>query len=166
MGESTSVIVRLAEPRDLDRIAAIYNEGIDSRQATFETRHRTGEDLAWQLESHRHVLIVAERDGEVVGWAGLAPYSDREVYAGVAELGVYVAASARRSGVGRILMAELAKAASERGLHKLIAKIFSTNEASLALHRACGFRDVGVHVRHGQVDGEWRDVVVVERLVG
>ena len=165
MGESTSVIVRLAERRDLDRIAAIYNEGIDSREATFETRHRRGEEMAWQLESPRHTLIVAEREGAVVGWAGLAPYSDRECYAGVAELGVYVAGSARQSGVGRVLLEALAGVASEHGFHKLIAKIFSTNEASLALHRACGFRDVGVHVRHGRVRGEWRDVVVVERLL-
>jgi L-amino acid N-acyltransferase YncA len=159
------VTVRPAEPRDLDLIAAIYNEGIDSRQATFETRHRTGSDLAWQLQSARHTIVIAERDGDVVGWAGLAPYSEREAYAGIAELGVYVTAPARRSGIGRELIEDLARAGSDRGMHKLIGKVFSTNEASLALLRGCGFRDVGVHLRHGQIDGTWRDVVVVERLL-
>jgi L-amino acid N-acyltransferase YncA len=159
------VSVRPAEPRDLDRIAAIYNEGMDSGEATFETRHRAGADLAWQLSSPKHTLIVAERDGEVVGWAGLAPYSDREAYAGIAELGVYVAESARRSGVGRELIEGLSDLGARRGQYKIVGKIFSTNAASLALHRACGFRDVGVHVRHGRVAGEWRDVVVVELLL-
>jgi L-amino acid N-acyltransferase YncA len=157
--------VRPAQPGDLDRIAAIYNEGMDSRQATFETRHRAGAELAWQLSSPRHVLVVAERDGELVGWAGLAPYSEREVYAGIAELGVYVAEAAQRSGLGREMIEALVELAPRRGLHKLIGKVFSTNEASLALLRGCGFRDVGLHVRHGRVEGEWRDVAVVERLV-
>ena len=158
------MIVRLAEPRDLGRIAEIYNEGIDGRVATFETTHRTADDLALLL-GERHLLIVAEQAGSVVGWAALSPYSDRRAYAGVAEFAVYVAAAARRGGVGRALMDDLARRGPERGVHKLVGKVLTTNEASLGLLRACGFREVGVHHRHGRLDGEWRDVTVVERLL-
>jgi phosphinothricin acetyltransferase len=158
------VIVRPAEPRDLAGVAAIYNEGIDGRQATFETGHRTGDDLA-PLLGARHLLLVSEHDGEVTGWATLSPYSDRQAYAGVAEFAVYVASAARGSGVGRALMDDLARRAGERGVHKLVGKVLSTNEASLGLLRECGFREVGVHRRHGQLDGTWRDVTLVELLL-
>ena len=158
------MIVRPAEPRDLAGVAAIYNEGIDGRQATFETRHRTGDDLA-PLLGARHLLLVSERDGEVVGWATLSPYSGRQAYAGVAEFAVYVANAARRRGVGRALIAELARRAQQRGVHKIVGKVLSSNDASLALLRECGFREVGVHHRHGRLDGTWRDVTLVELLL-
>jgi phosphinothricin acetyltransferase len=155
-----AVIVRPAEPRDLERLAAIYNEGIAERQATFETRPRTARDFRG-----RELLLVAESDGEVVGWAATAPYSDREAYAGVAEFAVYVAAGARRSGAGRALMEELARRAAAAGRHKLVSKVLTTNAGSRALLTRCGFREVGVHERHGLLDGTWRDVVVVEKLL-
>lgn len=160
MGESTSVIVRLAEPSDLERVAAIYNAGIAERQATFETRPRSAAEF-----TGRDLLLVAERSGEVVGWAAVVPYSEREAYAGIGEFAVYVDATARRSGAGRALMQELAEHARGRGLHKLVSKVFTTNEASRALLRACGFREVGIHERHAMLDGTWRDVVVVEKLL-
>ncbi len=112
------------------------------------------------------MLIVAERDGEVIGWAGVVPYSEREAYAGIGEFAVYVDAGARRSGAGRALMEALAAHARGRGLHKLVSKVFTTNEASRSLLAACGFREIGVHERHAMLDGAWRDVVVVERLLG
>ena len=154
--------VRPARPEDGPVWAAIYNQGIEERQATFETRLRTAEDLRAQLDR----TIVAERDGRVVAWAGVVPYSPREAYAGVGEFSIYVDRAARGSGVGRTLLVDLCEFAEQLGFHKLTSKIFPENEASLALMRSCGFRDVGVHMRHARLDGEWRDVVVVERLLG
>jgi phosphinothricin acetyltransferase len=113
------------------------------------------------------VIVVAERDGEVVGWAKAGPYDPlHDYYAGVGEATLYVARDARRSGLGEALLNELAVEAEHEGLHKLIGKIFTTNEPSIALVRRCGFREVGTHRQHGRIDGEWRDVLVVERLLG
>jgi L-amino acid N-acyltransferase YncA len=107
---------------------------------------------------------VAELDGEVAGWAGFISYDDpAEYYAGVAESALYVDRAARRRGVGRALLDALAAEAAAGGRYKLIAKVFITNEPSIALFRACGWRDVGVHRRHGRLDGEWKDVLVMER---
>ncbi len=157
--------IRPAQPADVERVTAIYNEGIAERIATFETRPREpGEVLAW-LESPLPVL-VAVRDGEVVGFARVSPYSDRDVYAGVGEQGVYVAGDARGTGVGRALLEALAVAAERAGLYKLASRIFTTNAASIAAHRAAGFDVVGVQRRHGRLDGEWRDCVLMERLLG
>jgi phosphinothricin acetyltransferase len=154
--------VRAARHEDAATWAEIYNQGIEERQATFETDPRTGADLMGQIER----TIVAERDGQVVGWAGIVPYSSREAYAGVGEFSIYVERAARGHGVGRRLLTHLAVFAEAQGYHKLTSKIFPENEASLALMRSCGFRDVGIHRRHALLDGSWRDVVVVERLLG
>ncbi|HEX8207493.1 MAG TPA: arsinothricin resistance N-acetyltransferase ArsN1 family A [Solirubrobacteraceae bacterium] len=159
------MLVRPASEGDAASIAAIYNEGIEDRVATFETTPRSGDDVVGWLSSPLPVL-VAEIDGEVAGFARVAPYSDRCVYGGVGEHGVYVARWARGGGLGRALRDALAGAAEEAGLYKLTARIFSDNEPSLAAHRAAGFREVGVQERHGRLDGEWRDVVLVERLLG
>jgi L-amino acid N-acyltransferase YncA len=157
--------VRPARAGDAARIAEIYNEGIEERDATFETRPRTAAEVEEWLAGPLPV-VVAERDGEVVGFARVSPYSDRCVYGGVGEHGVYVARAARGAGVGRALLEEVAAAAEGAGLHKLTARIFTSNESSLRAHRAAGFREVGVQRRHGRLDGEWRDVVLVERLLG
>jgi L-amino acid N-acyltransferase YncA len=156
------VTVRAARYEDAAAWAEIYNQGIEERQATFETEPRTGADLMPNIER----TIVAEQDGRIVGWANITSYSPREVYAGVGEFSIYVDRSARRGGVGRRLLTHLAVFAEARGYHKLTSKIFPENEASLALMRSCGFRDVGIHKRHALLDGSWRDVVVVERLLG
>jgi len=161
----TPPAVRSATARDAAAVAAIYNAGIDGREATFETRHRTPGEIEGWLEGALPFL-VADRDGEVVGFARISPYSDRPAYAGVGEHGVYVAVAARGQGAGGALLAALVGAAEARGLHKLTAKLFATNAASRALHRAAGFTKVGVLRRHGRLDGEWRDCVLVERLLG
>ena len=158
-------MVRAATAGDAARIAAIYNEGIEDRIATFETTPRSADEVAAWLASPLPVL-VAEREDGVVGFARVGAYSDRCVYAGVGEHGVYVARAARGDGVGRALLDELAAAAEGAGLYKLVARIFVDNEASLALHRRADFREVGVQRRHGRLDGEWKDVVLVERLLG
>jgi L-amino acid N-acyltransferase YncA len=154
--------VRAARYEDAAVWAEIYNQGIEERQATFETEPRTGADLMANIER----TIVAEQDGRVVGWANVTAYSPREAYARIGEFSIYVDRSARGNGVGRRLLTHLAVFAESRGYHKLTSKIFPENEASLALMRSCGFRDVGIHRRHGLLDGHWRDVVVVERLLG
>jgi len=160
-----AVAVRRAVPSDAEAIAAIYNAGIADRVATFETRPRSaGEARAWIGD--RLPCLVALRGGAVVGFARVAPYSDRDAYAGVGQHGVYVARPARGSGVGRRLLDELCLAAEAAGLYKLTSRIFSDNAASIAAHEAAGFVVVGVQRRHGRLDGEWKDCVLVERLLG
>jgi L-amino acid N-acyltransferase YncA len=141
-------------------VAAIFAEGIATRLATFETAVPTWQDWdASHLADHR---LVASDATDIVGWAALSPYSHRPAYTGVAEVSVYVADRARGRGVGRKLLAALVESARGGGLWTLQAGIFPENEASLALHRSLGFRDVGVRERIGRLDGEWRDVVLLE----
>jgi L-amino acid N-acyltransferase YncA len=163
-----AVAARIRPPMAADAaaIARIYNAGIAGRQATFETRPRTADEVADWIGPDAPPLLVAEQDGEVVGFARVTAYSDREVYAGVGEYGIYVDAAAQGGGIGRRLVEALADAAEAAGYHKLTAKLFTSNEASLALARRCGFREVGIHQNHARLDGEWRDVLVVERLLG
>ncbi len=155
--------IRPATASDAEAVAAIFNQGIAERVATFETRPQGAATVATRIEAGELVL-VAERLGRVVGWAGVSPYCDRHhYYDGVGEATLYVDRSARRGGVGRALLEALAGAAAKRGLHKLVGKLFTTNAASIELVRACGWRDVGIHRRHGRLDGEWKDVLVMER---
>jgi phosphinothricin acetyltransferase len=157
--------VRRATRTDAARVAAIYNEGIEDRSATFETQLRSpGDVMNWLVD--QYPVLVAEADGEVVGFARIGEYSDRCVYEGVGEHAVYVARAARGHGVGRALLDAIAEEAGRRGYYKLTSRIFTDNAASLAAHRAAGFREVGVQQRHGRLDGEWKDCVLVERLVG
>jgi L-amino acid N-acyltransferase YncA len=163
----TTVKVRAAEARDTAAIAAIYNQGIEERQATFQTRLHGPDDFLERVHDGRRPFLVAESDGRVVGWAAAGGYSDRAAYySGVGEAMLYVERSARRGGVGSRLLDELATAAERRGFYKLVGKIFTTNTPSIGLVRARGWLEVGTHRRHGTLDGEWRDVLVVERLLG
>jgi L-amino acid N-acyltransferase YncA len=157
---------RPARREDAAEIARIYNEGIEDRLATFETQPRSEEEVANWLDDGFPLVAVEDANGTLVAWASAAPYSKREAYRGVADFSVYVARAARARGVGRTAMEALAREAESRGLWKLVGRIFPENEASLALCRGLGFREVGVHRRHGKLDGEWRDVVVVELLLG
>jgi L-amino acid N-acyltransferase YncA len=159
---------RLATEGDAAAIARIYNQGIEERIATFETEPRTAEQIADQLreKGERYPTVVAERDGEVVAWAGTSSYRARACYDRIAEYSVYVDRSARGIGAGRAVLEALFVEAERRGLWKLLSRIFPENVASLALCRATGFREVGVYRRHGKLDGEWRDTVIVEKLLG
>jgi phosphinothricin acetyltransferase len=157
--------LRPATRSDVAAIAAIYNEGIAGRQATFETRPRAEHEVAPWLEDGKP-LLVAEDGGAVLGFARVSAYSDRCVYEGVGEHGVYVAAAAQGQGVGRALLEALCAAAERDGYYKLTSRVFTSNAASRAVHRAAGFVEVGVQRRHGRLDGEWRDCVLVERLLG
>jgi L-amino acid N-acyltransferase YncA len=161
------LVVRPATPADADAVARIYSEGIAERSATFETEPRTAADvLAWMDAGERLPLLVADEDARVLGWARILSYSDRAAYAGVGEVSVYVDRPARRRGVGRRLLDELDRQAGELGYWKLTTKLFPENTASVALLRACGWREVGLHLRHGRLEGAWRDVLVLERLLG
>jgi L-amino acid N-acyltransferase YncA len=158
--------IREARPADAEAIARIYARGIEERQATFETRPVPPEDYVSRIESGE-LILVAERAGEVIAWAAIGPYDDpHDYYGGIGEATMYVAPDARRGGVGAALLDALAEAAERHGYWKLVGKIFTTNEPSIALVRRCGFREVGVHHRHSRLDGEWKDVLVVERLLG
>jgi phosphinothricin acetyltransferase len=156
---------RAAVADDAAAIARIYNEGIADRIATFDTEPRTEEDILRWLDAD-YPLVVAERDGEVAAWAVAHPYSARAAYSGVADFSIYVARERRGEGVGRVTLEALVAECEARGYWKLLSRIFPQNEASLALCRAVGFREVGVYRRHGKLDGEWRDCVIVERLLG
>jgi phosphinothricin acetyltransferase len=164
--EDVGVEIRLGTASDAAALAAIYSAGIEGRESTFETRPRTADEMLARLSDPAEIHLVALVDGDVVGWAATAPYSTREVYAGVAEASVYVLRAARGRGVGTALATALADEASARGLHKLLGKLFVENEASRRLVARCGFREVGTHLRHGRLDGEWRDVLLVELLLG
>jgi phosphinothricin acetyltransferase len=153
-------------PEDTEAVAAIYNQGIAERQATFETRARRPQEVAAWLEEGRPFLVATDGDGAVLGFARVSAYSVRKAYAGVGEHGVYVAPTARGRGIATALLEALAVAAEQAGYHKLTSRVFTTNGASLALHRATGFTEVGVQRRHGRLDGEWKDTVLVERLLG
>jgi L-amino acid N-acyltransferase YncA len=157
--------VRPATPGDADEIAAIYNEGIQDRIATFETRPRTTDDVRAWFDGVHPIVVVTDAHRRVIAWASTSTYRARDCYSGVAEFSVYVARSARGRGAGRLAMQALMDAARNAGFWKLLSRVFPENEASLALLRSVGFREVGVYERHGKLDGKWRDVLIVEYVI-
>lgn len=156
---------RPAQPSDAAAIAAIYNQGIEERIATFETRLRIPDDIqAWL--GGRHPVVVVEDEGQIVAFAATSLYRPRECYAGIAEFSIYVARARRRKGYGRAAMEALCETAERAGFWKLVSRVFPENAASRAMLKSLGFREVGVYRRHGKVDGRWRDAVIVEKLLG
>jgi L-amino acid N-acyltransferase YncA len=168
MTDRPALHARLATRADAAAIAEIYNQGIEERIATFETARRSAQDIEAQLEekADRFPTVVVEQAGQIVAWAGAGAYRARPAYAGVAEHSVYVARHARGSGAGRAALEALAKEYEARGFWKLVSRIFPENTPSLALHERAGFRVVGTYRRHGKLEGEWRDCVIVEKLLG
>ena len=152
--------IRDLTPLDWGEVARIFEDGIRTGDATFETRAPAWAE--WDA-AHTEHRLVAELDGEVVAWAALSPVSERCCYSGVAESSVYVAARARGRGVGRELLEELIRRSEAAGIWTLQAGVFPENEASLAVHRRCGFREVGRRERLGKLNGAWRDVLLLER---
>jgi arsenate reductase len=163
-----AMTTRIATLSDAAAIARIYSQGIEERLATFETEPRTREQIEAQLaeKGDRYPTVVVERHGDVVAFAGAGPYRTREAYAGVAEHSVYTAREVRGTGAGRAALDALIREYESRGFWKLVSRIFPENRASLILHERAGFRVVGVYRRHGRLAGEWRDCVIVERLLG
>lgn len=160
------LIIRPATPADCADIAAIYNKGIEERQATFETRHRKPEDIKSWLGNPQHPVLVAVRATNIVGWIAASSYRpNREAYAGIAEFSVYAHYMARGQGVGDALMSAFIPACEQAGLWKILSRIFPENNTSRRLCKRHGFREVGVYEKHGKLEGVWRDVVIVERLI-
>ena len=160
MGSKKTEIRTLTEA-DWPAIRAIYLDGIASGQATFET-----EAPAWNVWNTAHLpapRLAAVSLETMIGWAALTPVSARAVYAGVAEVSVYVAADARGLGVGRTLLLKLIAESEMNGIWTLQASIFPENVASLALHKSCGFREVGHRERIGKMKSVWRDTLLLER---
>jgi L-amino acid N-acyltransferase YncA len=163
-----AITIRRATLADATAITDIYNVGIAERTATFETEPRSVEQIAARIgQRDRFPLLVAEEidTATVIGWAGVSEYRPRACYAGIGEFSIYLASTARGQGIGTRLLNALIEAAREQGYWKLLSRVFLFNTASRSLCRACGFREVGIYEKHAQLDGEWLDVVIVERLL-
>jgi len=160
----STVSVRRAVLDDSGSIARIYNQGIQDRTATFETRPRDASEISRWFDG-RHPIVVAETAGAVVGFASTSTYRDRDCYASIAEFSVYVERSGRGKGAGTLLMRELISESRRAGFWKLVSRVFVDNAPSRALLRNLGFREVGVYEKHGRLDGVWRDVGIVELLI-
>lgn len=156
---------RLATPQDAEAIAHIYNLGIDERVATYETKHRTPDDILTWFDGKHPVVVVENDTGKVIAFASTSSYRPRACYDGIAEYSVYVDSTARSKGIGRLTMQALIDAARNAGFWKLVSRIFPENQASLALMKSLGFREVGLYEKHSKLDGVWRDVVIVELLI-
>lgn len=155
------ISIDIMQPENWPSVRAIYLEGIATRDATFETDAPEWE--AWDKSHLKHCRFVVHAAGQVVGWAALSPVSGRKVYAGVAEVSIYVAESARGLGIGKTLLRTLIEASEKAGIWTLQGGIFPENEQSIFLHKSCGFRIVGRRERIGKMNGVWRDVVLMER---
>jgi L-amino acid N-acyltransferase YncA len=160
----TAVRARAANLGDAEAIARIYNQGIAERIATFETRPRAAGEVRGWLDGG-YPIVVVEEGGDVISFANASAYSPRDCYSGVAEFSVYTAVEARGRGAGTLAMEALISAAERAGFWKLTSRVFVENERSRNLLLSLGFREVGVHDKHARLDGVWRDVVVVERLI-
>jgi L-amino acid N-acyltransferase YncA len=154
-----AITTRSVREDDAEAVASIYNEGIEDRVATFETEPRSTDDRRQVIRDSagRYAFVVAEEDGQVVGWASTSSYRSRPCYRGVGEFSVYVARSHRKRGVGRVVLQALNDEAERMGFWKLLSRVFPENTASRGLCRSMGFREVGVYEKHGKLDGVWKD---------
>jgi len=160
-----NLAARPASPQDAERIAQIYNEGIEDRVGTFETRPRSAADVRGWFDGIHPIVVVEDDHRQIIAFASTSSYRSRECYAGIAEFSVYVARGARGMGAGRIAMQALIEAVGKTNIWKLVSRIFIENTASRQLMASVGFREVGIYEKHAQLDGQWRDVVIVERLI-
>jgi phosphinothricin acetyltransferase len=157
--------VRKAQREDSATIALIYNQGIEDRIATFETHPRSPQEVEAWFDGVHPIIVVETSARDIVAFASTSSYRPRDCYAGIAEASVYVRRDARRQGAGRVALTGLLDAAREAGFWKLVSRVFVENAASRALIQSVGFREVGIYEKHGKLDGVWRDVVIVERLI-
>jgi len=146
---------------DWPAVREIYSQGLVTGNATFETA--VPDWTQWDAAHHKHCRLIARDDQRILGWAALSLVSSRRVYAGVAEVSIYVADGSRGAGIGKALLKSLIEQSEKHGIWTLQAGIFPENVASIALHKSCGFREVGVRRRLGQLAGVWKDVVLLER---
>lgn len=161
VAETKVLTIYAMKPDDWPGVRSIYEEGLQTGHATFETVSPAWDE--WNARHHQFCRLVARRDDAIRGWTALSPVSSRSVYAGVAEVSIYVAASHRGQGAGGVLMADLVSASESAGIWTLQASIFPENNASIALHLRHGFRLVGRRERIGRLHGRWRDTVLLER---
>jgi phosphinothricin acetyltransferase len=165
MADTTDLKTRGATLADAAAIAAIYNEGIADRIATFETEPRSAAQIAEWFTGRQLVMVAETETTELVAFAASFPYSDRPCYSGIGEFSVYVRRDFRGRGAGRAVLSALMDRAATAGLYKLTSRVFPENHASRALLKRLGFEEIGIHRRHGKLDGLWRDCVIVERLL-
>jgi phosphinothricin acetyltransferase len=156
---------RTATLADAGAIAAIYNEGIADRIATFETKPRSSAEIAEWFTGRQLVIVAETEETGPVAFAASFPYSARPCYAGIGEFSIYVRRDCRARGAGRAVLAAVIEAANGAGMHKLTSRVFPENIASRALLKRLGFEEIGIQRRHGKLDGLWRDCVIVERLL-
>jgi L-amino acid N-acyltransferase YncA len=157
--------LRLATLDDAAAIATIYNQGIEDRVATFETRLRTSQEIEQWFDGVHPIVVLEAEEPQVIAFASTSVYRPRPCYAGIAKFSVYVEQAWRGRGAGRLALEGLLQEAEKAGIWKLVSRVFVENAASRALLRRLGFREVGVYKKHAQLDGVWRDVVIVERLL-
>ena len=159
--------VRLASESDIEAILTIYNQGIEDRVATLETESKNLAYMREWYQEHtgRYTVIVAESEGSIIGWASLNPYSHRCAYQGVADLSVYIDREQRGKGVGSLLLEEIEKQAMKNNFYKIVLFTFPFNELGQGLYRKRGYREVGVFKNQGIVDGQFVDVMAMEKLI-
>ncbi len=164
---SDAITVRDARFDDAGPICTIYNQGIEDRSATLETTMRDADERRqWLSErSERHPVLLAERDGVVLGWASLNAFNPRAAYAHVGDFSIYIERSQRGKGLGRVLLDALEERARTIGFRKLVLAMFDWNPAGISLYRRAGFRTVGTYREQGQLDGRWVDVTIMEELL-
>lgn len=162
MSIEASLHLRPLQAADWEAVRAIYLEGITTRQANFQTDAPSSREM-WDKNHLPICRWIAEREHTILGWAMLSPTSNRCVYAGVAEVSIYVAQLSQGQGVGYALLNQLIQDSEKNGLWTLEASIFPENLSSLKLHKRCGFREVGIREKLGKLNGQWRDVVLFER---
>lgn len=158
-----AIQIRSLTVEDWPLARAIYLEGIATRLATFETSAPSWDKWDSSHLSFARLAAISESEDRLAGWAALSPVSTRSVYSGVAEVSVYVGREFRGMGVGRTLLERLMADSEQNGIWTLQVSIFPENEGSLALHRSCGFREVGIREKIGKLEGAWRDTVLLER---
>jgi L-amino acid N-acyltransferase YncA len=159
--------IRLATAADAEAVCRIYNQGIEDRVATLETELRGPDERRQWLatRSPRHPVIVAETNGQIVGWGSLNVYNAREAYRFVADFSIYVERAFRGKGVGRVLLEKLIELARQHGFHKMVLSAFPTNTGGMALYEKLGFRTVGIYREQGMLDGKWVDTIIMEKLL-
>jgi len=154
-------MVREMLPGDSDSVLEIYRMGLETRNATFETTVPTWNE--WDSKHLPHSRFVSVENEKVIGWAALTPFSARKVYRGVAEVSIYIASSFRGKGTGSVLMEIIITSSELNGIWTLVSSVFPENEATLKLHAKFGFRIIGKRERIAQLDGKWRDTILLER---
>ena len=164
ISHSNALRARLATPEDVAAIALIYNQGIEDRVATFETKLRAASDVAAWFDGV-HPVVVVEAGGGIVAFASTSTYRPRDCYAGIAEVSLYVERAFRGQGAGRLAMQTIIHEAEKAGFWKLLSRVFLDNRPSRRVIASAGFREVGIYQKHGKLDGVWRDVLIVERLI-